>query len=740
MAKSRSVRSTLTSRSRFITDLLPPDSLECRILRSPISSGTFSLDHSSHLTETSGLLTWKDIPGRNAIHLLESELPLLCEHSISYAGEPIALLYGTTSFEIDQLSDQVNIQWNPDGKELLTISDKTLVRTEEYLWDLEDTNQGTKKVLKKTGKKPSSLSLQEYQSENVDEDSQDESFYMEREISSHFEVGSQFHAVQETVMAAASWVDGILTVLVPSSWPHSIGANLAKILKIPQSKIRVEATIPGMYHDRLLIDSILVSAYAALVCCLTGKPAHCSFGHGNEEGFSTKQAPLYYTHTAQITPVSGISSLDICIKCNQGAYPMVTNELIRQIIGSANPAYASTKGKIRVEIHKTNLYPMSIFHGFLSEQVQALGEIQINRIAHVLGMDPLLMRIGLIDQESKLGGANCLPLIQLTEELGDFSRKYASYELLRKQMEASPTQLTNQFRSLRGIGAALGFQGNGFSKVTESNLSSKVKLLMKQDGSVELRAATTPGSGTLKSHLRDIIRDTLEVKDEMITIIPSDSSQVPDAGPLSVSRSVSIMNHLVLQACHSLQKMRFRTPLPIEVQKSFTSPRGKTVQAPHGYPWLKPTWACGAVEVEIDPSTYIPSVLGIWLVVQAGSLLNFQQARAHLEGTVIQSVNWVLHQRWTQVGGYLEPRVSRLRNLLGSSKTPKIHITFVDEDGFPISEKKSGHIEEEPLGIGEIAQSIIPSALISALSQAAGRFFDQIPVSPQEIYQYMELP
>jgi len=189
-----------------------------------------------------------------------------------------------------------------------------------------------------------------------------------------------------------------------------------------------------------------------------------------------------------------------------------------------------------------------------------------------------------------------------------------------------------------------------------------------------------------------------------------------------------------------LQKMRFRTPLPIEIQKSFTSPRGKTIQAPGGYPWLKPTWGCGAVEVEIDPATYIPSVIGIWLVVQAGSLLNYQQARAHLEGTVIQAVNWVLHQRWTQMGGYLEPRVSRLRNLLGSSKTPKIHITFVDEDGLPIQEKKTGYIDEEPLGIGEIAQAIIPSALISALSQAAGRFFDQIPVSPQEIYQYMELP
>jgi len=272
---------------------------------------------------------------------------------------------------------------------------------------------------------------------------------------------------------------------------------------------------------------------------------------------------------------------------------------------------------------------------------------------------------------------------------------------------------------LRGIGAALGFQGNGFSKSTEQSIKSKISLRMNQDGSVQLFAGTTPGSSAVKSHLRDLVRDTLEVKDEMIFLFPSETAQMPDAGPTSVSRSISIIRGLTLQACESIQKLRFRNPLPIVVEKSFSPSRSFTLTSPGGYPWIKPSWASAAVEVQVDPVTYRASVTGIWVVVQAGSILNFAQARAHVEGTVIQAVNWVLR---------------------GLHRTPKIEIHFIDDHGVALVERKSSTHDLQPLGLGELAQAVVPPALASALSQATGQFFDQIPITPEVIHRYMEVP
>jgi len=41
-------------------------------------------------------------------------------------------------------------------------------------------------------------------------------------------------------------------------------------------------------------------------------------------------------------------------------------------------------------------------------------------------------------------------------------------------------------------------------------------------------------------------------------------------------------------------------------------------------------------------------------------------------------------------------------------------------------------------GVEELAGSVIPSAYVSAVAQATGRYFDSLPITPELIHHYTE--
>src|SRR5690606_19559932 len=95
--------------------------------------------------------------------------------------------------------------------------------------------------------------------------------------------------------------------------------------------------------------------------------------------------------------------------------------------------------------------------------------------------------------------------------------------------------------------------------------------------------------------------------------------------------------------------------------------------------------------------------------------------------------------RWELVDGVLVPRLAAGGGPSGLLRTPSIKIDFLDDDGIPVPERRADRRETTlPRGIGELAQAIIPPALLSALSQATGQYFDQIPITPELIHKYME--
>lgn len=146
-----------------------------------------------------------------------------------------------------------------------------------------------------------------------------------------------------------------------------------------------------------------------------------------------------------------------------------------------------------------------------------------------------------------------------------------------------------------------------------------------------------------------------------------------------------------------------------------------------------PLAAIGAavLEVEIEQRTLDISIRGIWLAVDGGRIIQPSAALQRLEQNVYSALGFLHTEVLELHHGMLSPshtigyRIPRF----GEFPDPQIQLLQPDRNG-------------PPLGIGELPGMCIPAAGIQAISQASDVYFDQIPISPEVMYQYRndELP
>lgn len=100
--------------------------------------------------------------------------------------------------------------------------------------------------------------------------------------------------------------------------------------------------------------------------------------------------------------------------------------------------------------------------------------------------------------------------------------------------------------------------------------------------------------------------------------------------------------------------------------------------------------------------------------VACGELLNPAIARKTIENGIFHALWWCSSAH----GSLHEPKVERL---------PSIIIDFIIPETRSVS-----------CGVEELAGSVIPSAYVSAVAQATGRYFDAMPITPESIHRLTE--
>jgi len=682
-----------------VSDFKAEGMIYAATVRSPVARGSVrSIEFPRMPTGYRGILP-TDIPGANAMASFGTSIPVLAHDALAYAGEPVALVAGPDPILLEEIS----------------ASTKVLCDEEEayFSWESFSSDQVAAKHVAVVGDPDLAFSI----AETVLEDS-----YTNTALE---------HYYSEPQGAAAAYDYDKLAVWCATQWPYHVRDSVALVLGCKNEEVSVRPTRLGVHLDGKLWYPSLVACHAALASIVCGRPVKLLMTREEDFLYSPKRARSSIGVRAALGRNGDLTGLDLRIAVNLGAYAPLADEVLGQAIFAATGVY--TCPNIRVEAYAvlTNNPPMGAFGGLGASHSFFALEAHMNRLAASRGEDPMdwksrnVLRKGstLLTGEPLREEVPYGAIADRLARMSDYRRKYACYELVRKRRGDRIDG------PLRGIGLSFAYQGSGpFLSGDDSNAYA-VEATLDKELRLWIRTSAAVGSEGVLAIWRRSAAELLGVPLESVTVLPPVTDEVPNSGPSTLSRNVTVVNRLVDRACEAIQKRRFRDPLPLTAKSVYRVP--KPIQWEEGQvrgsPFDTAAWAAAAVEIELDPWTFEPRPIGLWICADGGKLLSPERAAASLRIGASDALGACMRER-VDPTERLGRRDDFFRyGLVPLHELPPMTVAFLEPS------------RKAPVkGIGELPFNTVPAAFLSAVAQATGVRVSSLPVSATELTRAME--
>ncbi len=682
---------------RFIDEYSSPDMLQIRIVRADIPRGSISSTESTNLPDEVLVFDSDDIQGSNRVSVLEEEMPLLSDGSIAYEGEPILLIAAEEQDLLDEAERHIKISYETDFS-LLAFEPAS----KEQTVDSVRISRG-----------------------NPSKEFEDTTQIVEAEYRTTIES----HVSRAPIGAYTEYRDGRYIIYTPSHWPFHVRRTVADVLGITEAEIKVIQTNPSpAYGEKVLYPSIL-SAMSALVCQATGKDARLLLSPKEAEEFTTRKAPVHVKSTSILNETGSIIAHDIHMRFDVGAYPLFTKELLRRAVITSGSYYQVPNVSITAEAIRTSAPPMNIYRGLGVSQSLFATEVHFSRLAEFSQLNPGDWKKSHTKDKHIITGVHVpnMPLEKLVDtviEQSDFYRKHSAYEQIRKRRNSVKASR----RFLRGIGIATGFAGNGFTDKPASGGNWGIRATLDKKDQLTIECGTMTIPEAIKTIWKRRVGETLGISPESVEIASGNTDSLPDSGPMMLGMPVTVYTSLVDRCCNYIRKQRFNKPLPIEVRRNIIASRKSTWDASTctGLPFQNFSWGAVVTEVQLDPLTLVPEVRGVWAAFDCGLVYDTQYAVSIAEGGIYEALAWAMGEQKVTPRYYQD-------YVIEGHETPNLRLP-------PVSVVFANRAKGLPGGINEIAESLVPAAFVTALSQATGVYFDRIPLTSETIQSYLEEP
>jgi CO/xanthine dehydrogenase Mo-binding subunit len=645
-----------------------------------------------------------DIPGENSLD--EFAVPVLAEETLSYIGEPVALLIGPDRVTVEKLAGQITVvaqEELPCLDPRAVGEDAVLARRDIVIGDAESAFKTAQTI-----------------------------------IEGIYTTGIQDHWYSEPAGAAALWEyeeDGRkrLRVYTAAQWPFQVLRSIEKVLKRPPSSVTVEPSALGVHMDGKIWYPSLLACHAALGAFITKKPVKIILSRIEDFRYSPKRNGAEIRIRSALGDAGRLRAVEIAVLADLGAYGVFTAEILDRICLGALGAYNPGNIHIQGRAVSTNVPPASPLGGFGMAQGFFAMERHASIIADAVQQSPVEWRRDNAPGKRQLaiGAAVCgvIPqaVLDAAAGMGDYGRKWASYEMLRRDRRKNGE--TEKYETLRGIGIASAYQGGGLLYSGNDNGVYEVELILDKEGALEIRTGMAASNEEWVYIWRKTAAEVLSIEAGAVRVVFGNTALGIDSGPATLSWNITGLTRLVEQACLAVREQRFRDPLPIVVRRSY-QPAKKTGWA--GAPidenaFTRLAWGTAVVEVEIDPVQRIPIIRGVWLGVDGGKILSEEQARRSLKCSVVHALGWAFRENIGYAAGQIPDRQFDQYDIPCPQDIPPIHIEFIRNDAV------------DPKGVGELPGNCVPAAFVQAVSQAMDYPFTSIPLTARDIWNAEKL-
>ena len=517
---------------------------------------------------------------------------------------------------------------------------------------------------------------------------------------------------------------GRVTVVVAGQWTWEDQQEIAHALALPPEQVRViYPAIGGAFGGR---EDMSVQIVLALAAHRLQRPVKMTWSREESILGHCKRHPMLIKCKWGATREGKLVAAEVRVVADGGAYCYTTNKVLGNTSITCTGPYEIPNVKVDVDGVYTNNVPSGAFRGFGAPQGIFAAEMQMNKLAEALEIDPLELRLkNLLREESLTAMGTPLPggvnLVEVTEACA----RAAGWE----QTEAS-WQKPSASTAHQGLGLAVGFKNVGFSFGYQENCWAKIELC----GEAEIEEAIVyigsaeVGQGT-HTAIRQMAAKALSLPLERVRVRASDTSTSPgSSGSVSASRMTFMAGNAVRGAAKEALERWRNEDRPASAEHTYLAPQTTPLDPQTGYG--TPNFAYGyvaqAVEVEVDAETGELRIARVVCADDVGRAINPQQVEGQIEGGVVQALGWATCENFITDGGrVLTPHLS----------------TYLIPTVADVPEQVEAIIIERPdprgpwgaRGMGEMPFLPLAPALVAAVHDAIGSWIDELPLTPERV-------
>ncbi len=747
-------RAKVTGQTKFADDIMLPRMLHCRLLRSTVPHANIIRLDVSRAAAHPGVhlvLTGQDFPTPYGILPVSQDEHALAVDRVRFVGDPVAAVIARDELTAFEALDLIDV----DYERLRTFAtpEESLAHPEPRIHEYGDAGNIHKLVSLRFGDVEAAFA-------RADRVFEDTFFYQ----------GNTHLPIEQHAAVAAKDPDGKLVLWSSTQTPHYVHRALAKALGLPAAHIRVIATPNGggfggksdpFNHEIVVAKAALLLDRPVKICLTREEVFYCHRGrHPVVMQFKTgvmRDGTITGMHVKTLLDGGAYGSYGVASTFYTGALQTVTYHI---------PAYHFQGCRVF-----TNKPPCGPKRGHGTPQSRFGQEIQLDKIAESLAIDPAALRLRIVEQPDTLT-ANYL-------RIGTIGLA----ECIRRVTRAA--DWSNTFGKLpagRGVGIACSsyLSGAGLPIYWNDMPQSGVQLKLDRSGGVTaFCGATEIGQGS-DDVLVGCVAEVLGIEPIDIRAVTGDTDLTPvDLGSYS-SRVTLMMGNAAIQAAERARDLLaeavsrklavpkdrlvfadrrvFDTLDPaagvsfsdavclaetafgtIGTTGSYTPPRS-AARYKGGGVGPSPTYSYSAaiVEVEVDPSTGWIHVPRVWIAHDIGRSLNPTLVRGQVEGSVYMAIGEALMEE--QTFRRLPPRLSHALVHKFPSMLEYKSPTTLDMPEV-ITELVENPDPRGPFGAKEVGQGpLLPvmPAVANAVYDAIGVRIDEVPITPEKILKALD--
>lgn len=534
--------------------------------------------------------------------------------------------------------------------------------------------------------------------------------------------------------------DGRVAMIVTGQWAHKDRGQIAHALDLPVERVRViYPAVGGAFGGREDVGVQIALALAVQKLHARGisRPVKVVLTREESTYDHCKRHPFKFYCRWAATKDGKVTAAEVKLIADGGAYLFTTPVVSGVTNLNCTGPYDIPNVKVDSYDVYTNAVPRGAMRGFGGPQGAYAAEMQINKLAEALGMDPVEVRMRNIILEGTLmsTGLPYPPGVSMREVLAECARK-AGWEKGEKgwQRKAGTVRTVPGKPYLRrGVGIACSFKNTGFGTGYQENCWVTLELNGKASvESVTVRhTATEVGQGTY-TVIRQMTADALGVPMDAVEVMAPDTALSNDSGAVSASRMTFMLGNAIREAAAKALEAWENEERPVTITHKYLAPPTTAPDPQTGAcdPMVSFAYTAEAVEIEVDLETGRSNILKVFCANDIGKAINPMQVEAQLQGGLIQSVGYALMENYIEKDGYVRtPNFSTYLIPTALDIPPQMDIELLE---IPDPRGPWG-----ARGVGEMPVLPFAPAVAGALYDATGVWHHDFPFVPERVWRVL---